>query len=266
MEDKEPIAELEPFKDQGVEAGFNLLAVTSIPTDPEARRALGTMITQHIGSFFDSTLTRADRALWRRDECDERWPEPTKKRIWGALDKTIVGRAETLGWLIYLSPLVQKRMAQWHWEHERGPERFEQLGQAVVLAARVARGDAKLPISEPGLKQAKAQGVSELRRLLKQSKKDFNQRRTPPSYQEVCEWFRTRLEASPRAFPFLKLNTFSLLQYFEHAKQKENGFAKRLALGEIRPGALFDDWGAWSRNLNRDTFRQSISRLPSAKV
>jgi hypothetical protein len=251
---------------QPVKYGGGLLSVTVPPNDRDDRLRLGVMVTDDILTLFQSRLAPKDLALWGKKDSEEPWTATDRKRIFGAYDKTIIERAQTIGWRVYLSPLVQNRMAQWHNGCEHGPHRLKQLGDAVALAARVARGDAKLPVSEVEWKQFKAQGVDDLRRIFKKFRKAFNQRRTPPNYQEACKWLLETVDGSPRAFPVLSGEMGSLFRYFEYAKQEDDGFIGRLVLGDLKPGALFDEWGAWGRNLNPDTFRQSISVLPSKNL
>ncbi len=172
------------------------------------------------------------------------------KRIFGAFDKTIIERAQTLGWRVCLSPFVLQRMAKWHGGYEHGLDRIEQLGQAVALAARVAHRQAKLPITEPEWKETKPEAINELRRLFKQYRRVFNQRRSAPSYQEACDWLRQTVEGSPNTFPFLSVNLDSLFRYFEHVAQEDDTIPGRVALGDLRPGKLFDECGAWGRNLS----------------
>lgn len=242
------------------------MAVTSPPKDYEDRLRLGVMVSDDIISLFESRLAPKDHALWHQRDSQERWTKADEKKILGAFDKTIIERAQTLGWRVYLSPFVLERMAKWQDGHEHGLDRIERLGQAVLLAARVACGQAKLPITEPEWRKFKPQVINELRRLFKQYRHVFNQHRSAPSYKEACEWLRQTVEGSPNAFPFLLLNLTSLFRYFGHAAQEDDAISKQVTLGDLRPGKLFDEWGAWGRNLSPDTFRQSISGLPSAKV
>jgi hypothetical protein len=271
MKSDEKASNLAPVRDVGAEQGFNLLAVSRVPVDHKKRAQLARVVTDHIFSIVDSRLSPEDQELWRKalsgnaaGEMD--WPTATKKRIFGALDRIIIQRAQTLGWRVYLSPWVLVRMAEWHHSHEHGPFYLNQLGKAVALAAGVARGEAKLPVSEPEQKQNKKQGVNELRRLFKKRQDYFKHgQKRSATYQDACEWFKETIEDSPKSFPFITMNLVSLLRYFEYARKEDLGFAARLASGEFNPAAFFDSWGAWGQGLSPETFRQSIARLPNKK-
>lgn len=257
-------------KSLSAEPGIDLLAwsADTIPDNGDARRDVGMRVTERIIDFVFGRLSPEDRTLWRefvgQEECwPERWPEPSRKRIVGVLDKTIIEQAQTLGWRICLSSIVIQRMAQWHHGHEHGPELLRQLGEAVVLASKVVRGGGgdRLPVSGPEMKPTKAQGVAELRQLFRQCKRAFNQERTKPGYQKVCDWVRATIEGSPKTFPFLLRNSTSLFRYFDGHKH----VVARLAIGDIRPATFFNEWGAWGFNLSPVTFEQAVSRLPSQK-
>lgn len=231
------------------------LAVMTPPEDALERRVFGATVTAELESLFRRRLSAREVAL-----CDsgEAW---TLKMLC-LLDKMIVELAQTFGWRIYESELVRKQMARWHNTRDK-LHLIKQLGDAVYLAASVAHGRGKLPVRDPELKVLKPQAVGELRRLLKQSRNHFNQYRTLPSGQEVCKLFRRTVESSQDAYPFWSRNIDSLLQYFERA----DTLVRRIALGDVRPGALFDEWGADIHNLKSpEIFRQSVSNLPASKL
>jgi hypothetical protein len=239
------------------------LAVTTLPDDALERLVFGASVTAELQSLFERRLAPEDLNLWRSEEP---LMPAASRRILGLLDKTIIELAQTFGWRIYLSETVQQQMARWH-DTKGGPHLIKQIGEAVHLAALVAQGQAKLPVTDPELRVIKPQAVGELRRILKRSRNFFNQYRTRrPSDQEVCEWLRKTVEASPQAFPFWSLNIDSLLQYFERAQKRGEALVQRMVLGHVRPASLFDEWGADVHNLSPETFRQRISNLPASKL
>jgi hypothetical protein len=266
MDPKEIIPRPEPLTDPASEAGFNLLAIDTVPSDPEDRLRLAGAVTRDIRRLFEGRLAPEDLALWCQDEPETDWTEPEKRRLLGMLDLVIIERAETLGWRVYLSPLVLRQMAEWHDKYKHGPQRLKELGKAVARAARVARGEDKLPISEPEWKQNKEQAKNELQRLFNQYRAVFRPLQARPSYQDACEWLRSAVEDSKESFPLLRVNMNSLFKYFEHAGKEDITFVKRLLLGNIRPASLFDEWAAWGRNLDTEFFRQSVSRQSTTKL
>jgi hypothetical protein len=239
------------------------LAVPPPPDDHLAQLIFGATMTDQVRDLFERRLAPKDLTLWNSEEpltlADSR-------RIYGLLDKTIIELAQTFGWRIYASEAVRQQMAKWfHGAYEHGPELVKQLGDAVHLGALVAHGRAKLPVMEREWREIKRQAVSESRRLIRQSRKIFNQRRTGLRYQEACEWLRKTIQDSPTAFPLLLVNIDSLFQFFTWA-EKDDCFAQSLTLGNIPPVELFNRWGAFVRNLSPETFRQSISKLPASKL
>jgi hypothetical protein len=240
-------------------SGASSLAVMAPPNDIAARLAFGAEVTVELRGWFERRLTPEDRAVWHSERP---WSSAASKKISDLWNQTIIEFAQIYGWRVYLSMDVVEQMAHWHERHEDGLNCIKRLGEAVCLATAVAHGKAKLPVTDPQLRAIKPQAVDELRRLLKQCRSFFNQRRTGPSDQDVCEWFHTTVEASPNAFPFWLLNIESLLQYFGRA----DNLVRRMILGDVRPAGLFDEWGADVHNLSPVTFRQSVSKLPAQKL
>ena len=240
----------------------NPLAVMTMPDDLAARLAFGAKVTAELQDCFRHKLTPEDLAIW---DSEKPWSSIVTKKISDLWNDTIIEFAQTYGWRVYLSRDVLEQIAHWHDRHEDGLNCIRRLGEAVYLAAQVAHGENTLPVTNPELRAIKPQAVNELRRLLKQSRKAFNQRRTPWSDQEVCKWLRNTVEASPKAFPFWSVNIPSLLQYFERAKKRDGALLQRIALGNVGPASLFDEWGADVHNLSTHTFRVYVSRLPAPK-
>jgi len=220
------------------------------PEDPLDLRAFGASVTFELQSLFERRLVPGDLAIYHSDK-------PWTPKMRGLLDKMIIELAQTFGWRIYLSELVQRQIARWHNSKEK-LHLIKQLGEAVYLAAQVAHEEAQLPVTDPELRALKPQAVSELRRLLRQSRAVFNQyRNRRPSDQEVREWFRKTIKTSPKSFPFWSRNIPSLLQYAERRAR-----VQQIALGGIPPARLFDEWGADIYHLSPKTFRRSVSGLP----
>jgi hypothetical protein len=253
-----PLSATENKETQPTQSSAHPLAMMTLPDDPDERRMFGARVAAEFQSWFEGRLTPEDLALYHSEG-------PWSKKISGLFDKTIIDFAQTFGWRVYLSEVVQNQMARWH---DAGRVHLiKQLGEAVTLAAKVAHGRASLPITDPELKVNKQHAVDELRRLLKQSQRVFKQYRTRPNDQKVSEWLRKTIEASPQAFPFWQSpNIDSLLQYLRDQKRGST-FFRKIALGEaVQPASLFDEWGADLHNLSPVTFRQKVSELPASKL
>lgn len=233
----------------------NPLAVTTPPRDPRQREQFAETVNRGLMDAFKRRLSPSDLELWHSEDT-------LPLKIYSRLDKTIIELAQTFGWRIYFSEVVQERMAIWH-DTEAGPALIKQLGEAVHLAALAGQGLAKLPGKDPELQALKPQAVNELRRLLKQYRNFFNRRRTKPTDKEVRQWFLNTVGASPDAFPFWSPNIDSLLHYFKRAQKQDETFIQRVS--SLTPARLFDEWGADIHNLSPVTFRQLISKLPPSK-
>jgi hypothetical protein len=239
-----------------------LLAMKELPADREKLTELGIHITNDIASFVSGRLSAEDRALWLQPDEEGVWTDASTRRIWGVFDHVVIERAEsTYTGFIYLSSVVQMRMSQWNLDPEQGFKRIEELHRAVERGNRLRLGEGKLPITEREWKANKRQAVGELRRLFKQFRSVFDQQRTAPTYEEAREWLQKTVRESTVRFGFLSRNMDSLFSYIEQAAAEDGSIKKYLRMGQLKPGQLFDNWGAHGRNLSPQNFRQSISSL-----
>jgi hypothetical protein len=239
-----------------------LLAMKELPSR-EQLEALGAHISNDICSFVSERLSREDRALWiQGDDTQSHWPEASMRRIWNTIDHVIIERAEsTYCGLVYVSSYARMRICHWNLDPEYGFRSLEALHRAVERGNRVRLGKDKLPIAEMEWRANKKKGVGELRRLFKQLKFVFGNRRNAPTFEEVWDWAERAMLESAASFEFLPGNLRSLRSYIEYAATQDESIKARFVLGQLRPGQLFDDWGAHSRNLTPKNFSQSIARL-----
>lgn len=239
-----------------------LLAMKELPASRKKLDALGIHISNDIFSFVAGRLSLEDRALWVHKDAETVWAAAADSRIWRTLDYVAVERAEsTYGSFVFLSPHVRMRYIQWFLDPGYGAKCIKKLHRAIERGIQVRLGKDKLPISEPEWRAAKSEGVAELRRIFKQYRYAFNPRRTAPTYQETCDWYRKTVLGSV-SFPFLSRNLDSLFNYIEYAESKDEDMKDRFRSGPLKPGEFFDNWGAYSRNLSPQNFRQSIANLP----
>jgi hypothetical protein len=255
--------------------GINLVAnLETVPQDPQTRSAFGFAVSMDIESFFEPRLTLEDLALWKNARCTEphcinsKHPHESLSdchRLYSKFDDTIMERAQTLGPRVYLSAVVLDRMFVWEHDSVYGLARLGQIGDAVKLAYKVRHGqdNYRAKSLESEWKPAKALGVGELKRLLRQRReyRRVNRRHREATYQDTCDWLCKTVEDSPQEFPYLRLNRESLSRYL---KQVEEGDAlrQRIVLSHVKPGELFDAWAAWSINMSRETFRRAVSLTP----
>ena len=68
------------------------------------------------------------------------------------LDEFLVFQARTLGWRIMLCDVALSRFASWNFD-PKGPELFERFGTAMAYTARTLQGKAKVPLTDPLLRE-----------------------------------------------------------------------------------------------------------------
>jgi hypothetical protein len=254
---------IEQWNSPANQARFSeLLAMSQMPESHRELNALGINISNELLSFVAGRLSPEDRALWVHMDAQAAWPAASDNRVWRTFDYVVIERAEsTYGPFVFLSPLVRMRYIQWFLDPEYGFRRITELHRAIERGNSVRLGKDKLPITEPEWRSTKSEGVAELRRIFKQYRYAFNRRRTTPTYRETCDWYRQTVLGSA-SFPFLSGNLDSLFNYIEYAESKGDNMKNRFTSGLLKPGEFFDNWGAYSRNLSPQNFRQSIANLP----
>lgn len=227
--------------------------------DPEEQGKLGAHIGNEWNKLVGLRLSPEDRSFWIQN-AEGAWPEATRRRISATIDRTLVDLAPYFGTAIYMSRSVQQRLRQWEEEGKRGIERVKKLNRAVEngLSARYS-GKVKLSVTDPELKANKNQAVQELTHLFKLRKRFLGMNDIKVDYKEARAWYRKVVHTSDQ-FYLLQGQMLALFDFVEMAAPhlKEDFIA-----GKIKaPANLFDQWGAWRRNLDPETFRQQVSRLP----
>lgn len=239
-----------------------LLAMNKLPESRRELDALGNHIANDMLAFVARRLSPEDCERWIHMDAHVTWDADSDRRIWRTFDCVIIERAEsTYGPSIFLSPFVRMRYTQWSFDPEYGSRCIEELHRAIERGNRVRLGKDKLPITEPEWRATKSEAVAELRRIFKLYRRSFNQRNTAPTYEETYDWYRKTVLGSP-SFPFLSGNLASMFNYIGYAESNGENVKYRFRLGLLKPGEFFDNWGAYSRNLSPQNFRQSIASLP----
>ena len=242
---------------------FDFMAVQQPPTNPKELENLGVFLDDRLTALFAEELPSKERRAWGTDHVPD--------NLWAKFDEFIIRQARTYGlWRLMASRSVRARIADWESWTDHGPELLERFFEAVVLCARVRRGQAKFPVTDPALYAAKKYMVPELRLLLNQYKREFKPRLPrdrQPSYQEVRDWFEWKITKSADVFPNLRTNLSWLLNYFEYIKrQRDETRFQRIALGYARPAELFNAMVGCSWNRSEEDARQAVSQLGSLKL
>ncbi len=175
------------------------------------------------------------------------------------LDAIILKQAETTGWRLGLSRLVQFRFSEWDL-HPNGPEKHRKYGLAVARSARIMQRKELPPIEDPDQWRVKQETVEELRILLKNLRTTFALQRKSSAPKDVHNLFAKMVSDSPESFPHLAVNAERWSKFFE-----ENPHTLRpMTLGDrAKPATLYDDFLAWCSGWDPDSIRQAISRLKS---
>ncbi len=175
------------------------------------------------------------------------------------LDAIILSQAETLGWRIGLSKLVQSRFSEWD-RNPKGPEMHKKYGLACSRSARILQRKELPPIEDPDQWRVKQETVEELRILLKNLRAKFALQRKGLTPKDAHGLFAATVSDSPESFPNLAANAERWSKFFE-ANPDVLG---SMTLGDrIKPAALYDEFLAWSTGWAPESLRQTISRLKS---
>jgi hypothetical protein len=230
----------------------------------EEQNKLGAHISNEIVKRAGLRLRPEDLPILISDPNDDApCPGPQTGRVMAAIDREILELALELGPQIYESLLVRGRMRTWYAEAspQRGIERFRKLNAAIEQCLATLIGEVKRPVlqSEVRLKANKKQCVPEFVYLFKQRRAYLASSHVKPDLKEAFEWYRRTIQQSNRCY-FLQGQVLILLDYVANANRK---IRLDFIMGKVTaPASFFDGWGAWCRNLDQDTFRQQVSRLP----
>jgi hypothetical protein len=180
------------------------------------------------------------------------------------LDDLIFAEAETLGWRIYLSEVVLRRLSEWEMMHD-GPERLEKLGASTGIAAAIASGRRRSTrLIDPRLYQFRKETMQELRPLCRKIRTEFSTRRRDPRPEDLRKYVENTVNTDASSFPHLKANLKPLLDYLD----ENQDIRSQLFVGRsVKVAELFDSWTAWRVGYqSAETIRQQISKLPGQVV
>jgi hypothetical protein len=178
------------------------------------------------------------------------------------LDEIILHQAETLGWRIELSKLVQFRKSEWDLD-PKGPEKHRKFGMAVAKSARIMQRKELPPLEDPDQWLVKKETVEELRLLLEQLRAAVAMRRNSPSAEKVRHLFSTTVADSPESFPHLAAN---LERWQKFHEERPFALVPLTTRKRAAPAALYDEFLSWSTGWETEALRQAISQLGRAKL
>lgn len=212
---------------------------------------LSTLITWCLAAIWESLLTKEERKHWHRWSPGQ---AEMPSSFFLKLDALILYQAETLGWRLMLSPLVNLRLKAWH-EQTDGADLVEEFQKGIARAARILERKELAPINDPGLHSFKREMTRELRILLRRFRRSRPLRSGP---KELIEDFRDLVTRTDE-FPLLRANLDSWLDFLSYTRAIA---LINAAVGKrSSPAALFDEQRAWGTGYGQETLRQKISRL-----
>jgi hypothetical protein len=181
------------------------------------------------------------------------------KSAFKKLDEIIIDQAQTVGWRMGLSLLVQFRFSEWD-NQQDGPELHDKFRLAVVNSARIMSRQKLPPITDPDQHAVKEETVSELRPLLTNLRNGLALRRSRPSSAEVHQLFLDSVSNAPESYPHLAANAKRWGAFFDANPDT----LLPLVVNEknrVTPASLYDEFLSWCTGWKPGPLREAISRL-----
>ena len=171
-------------------------------------------------------------------------------------DESVIDFIAGWGPISLLSHSVIRTISAWEREADVSTSKLEEVGAALVRFAKVRWGHAKGSITRQHV-ISKERAVPELKKL-----KSLLRAEWPESPQSAIQFVEQQIETSP-TFSFLRDLKLSFLYFINQNPSILMSF--RGSNSDSRANGLsaqrfFDEWDAWSENLDAEHVRQQISR------
>ncbi len=238
--------------------------ISRIPQKGMTREQWGFVVGTELMKSWMDTLSEEERGAVPRDPGGLLIIDKVAAPLLIKLDNIILKQAETLGWRMGLSLLVQFRFSQW--DHDpQGPEKHGKFGRAVELSAKrlQRRKGYLIPIEDPDQWVVKKETVQELQLVLERLRASFALRRSTPAPTEAHELFSLTVCESPQLFPHLAAN---LDRWQAFHKNNPEELVPLITSNRPKPATLYDSFLSWYTGWDVESLRQAISRLGSAKL
>ncbi len=188
-------------------------------------------------------------------------PEEEYKLLTAKFEEVIIEQAVYLGWRIYQSSVVLKRIASWIDDEPDGMRKLERFNQAIIRHATVKRGTARLPFTESEWHQSRKNALEEIKALRRKLTSQFALRGQEPNLDQANSAISSEITAHPRAFQYLSENLSSLMDYLS----KQGELSAAFVAGQVTPGVLIDGWFDYQGSTPDEKSRQFISRTRKKK-
>lgn len=180
------------------------------------------------------------------------WDDGERKTFTQGLDKFIIEVAESIGMRVLLWDVAHERVLWWgdgisiDGDLDTGLELLQKFCNVILRRARVARGKDKGRVHS-FYGSMKAPFVLEIKRFADLYK-------TSKGIGAGIDLGKT-VRDNPRAFPTLNANLTSIESFAFFKPSDWDAFLSGLTTATV----LFRQWGAWSLNLDEETFRQRLT-------
>lgn len=240
------------------------LMVTRYPNKWKQIEELSNAVSQHLLNVFAGRISQENHRLFcteaNNPKCDHLWP---------IFDGTIISEALTLGWRVFASEIVIRRIERWNdlGKMENGPELLEKLFAAIVTNSKVKRGIERFPLNAPELYQTRKKAVAEVKALCKRLSASAKGLTKIPRGVDLHAVIRREIE-TPQRYPVLRMNVESFCTYLTQQDLDQDGnFTVQLVKkgAGVTPAGVVDGWFDWGSCSSEGQSRKAISKIGSRK-
>jgi len=264
--DREALRDPEDYKP----ALSRLLSRNSSVTDPVVEVVPNwTNVTQFLNVEWQRKLVVSDLQLYLTEELNSSLSpsdcelfekhglaipdEPSRQRIYNAIDDIILQGAIEQGPKILLLPTVFQRVSDWVLADEDNGERWKELGKCFALLARVVRGKARAPLY-PWWVRSRRAIIEEVQALKKQLRAE-QPKHSGLSKRALLHAALNTIEENHSRFPkILRIGV-----PFQGFLESEIGVLRRLLQGTLTPADFAGQLIQWATNYKPESSRQIIS-------
>lgn len=190
-----------------------------------------------------------------RPVCDKPTNEITdeeKRIIFEQFDKFLVDQSETLGLRLFLCESVRRRLLEWDYL-PNGSLYLKKFLAGMQRHVEIAHEGTPSSPTDSQEWIARDACVTELKALQGRLRATSTESRSRLSWQEM----QNEIERHPEAYRRISENILSLSQFCGQHPE----LARSFAIGEETPAQFANQWIAWSKNLDPEYYRQSVSKL-----
>jgi hypothetical protein len=232
-----------------------------------------TNVTQFLNAEWQRKLAVSDLQLYLTEELNSRLSpsdcelfvkhglaipdEPSRQRIYNAIDDIILQGAIEQGPRIFLLPTVLQRVSDWVLTDKDKGKRWKELGERFALLAQVVRGKAYAPLYPWWVRSRRAiiEEVGALKKQLRAQLPNYSSLSKRDLLQAALDTIEEHHSKFPR---ILRIGV-----PFQGFIESETGVFRRLLQEELTPADFTGELIQWVTNYQPESSRQIISRYLS---